>query len=190
MGTGRTSWMRPRTSALAIISDSTPPRARSSSRALPARRWPVETAMASASRGSAAGGGEEALAVAGQLGGRRRNEPDLHRGLSVPMRIGQALRHQLQDVGHPQLHVALPRRGLDVHQAARVVRRGHCAAGLGDGVQLTLREAARGARPLEAERAAEAAAVGDVRDVDHLVPGYLEQAPGLALEPKLAEALA
>ncbi len=56
VGTGRTSWMRPRNSALAIISDSTPPSALSSSRAAPESRWPVATPTARASTGSSAGG--------------------------------------------------------------------------------------------------------------------------------------
>ncbi|OLB89281.1 MAG: hypothetical protein AUI15_26305 [Actinobacteria bacterium 13_2_20CM_2_66_6] len=57
-GIGSTSWIRPRNSALTIISDSTPPIARSSSRAAPASFWPVTTGTASASTFSSAAGAE------------------------------------------------------------------------------------------------------------------------------------
>src|SRR5713101_7477984 len=84
-----------------------------------------------------------------------------------------------------------PARGrFDVHQAARVVRGDHRAPGFAYGVQLPLRQAARDARPLDAEGASEPAAVRDVGDVDDLIAGELEKAPRLALETERAQALA
>src|SRR5712691_11777381 len=78
----------------------------------------------------------------------------------------------------------------DVDQAPRVVRRHHAAACLCDRVQLPLGQARGYTRPLEAEGSAEPAAIGDVRYLDHLVPGQLEQAPRLPLEAELAQGLA
>ena len=77
-----------------------------------------------------------------------------------------------------------------MHQAARIVRRHHGATCLGDRVELPLGEPVGHARPLEAEAAAEAAAIGDVRQVDHLVARELEHAPGLVFQSQLAEGLA
>src|SRR5260370_31858410 len=86
--------------------------------------------------------------------------------------------------------MTLTRGRFDVHEAARVVRGDHRASSLGNRVQLPLRQAARDARPLDAEGASEPAAVRDVRDVDDLIAGELEKAPRLALETELAQALA
>src|SRR5258707_14316772 len=78
----------------------------------------------------------------------------------------------------------------DVDQASRVVRRDQAAARLCDRVQLPLGQARGHTRPLEAEASAEPAAIGDVRYLDHLVTGQLQQAPGLLLEAELAQGLA
>src|SRR5439155_17458195 len=59
-----------------------------------------------------------------------------------------------------------------------------------DRIQLPFREAVDHTRPLEAEPATEAAAVGDVRDVDDLVARQLEYTPRLAFQPELAQRLA
>ena len=75
----------------------------------------------------------------------------------------EAFGDQLQDMGDSQVEVAAVSRVANVHQAARVVGGDHRGAGLGDGVQLPLREAVRDLRPVDAEGASEAAAVGDVR---------------------------
>src|SRR5260370_2176522 len=91
---------------------------------------------------------------------------------------------------NPKLQATPPGGGGDVHQAARVVRGDDGAAGLGDRVELPLRQPIRHAGPLEAERAAEPAAVGDVRKVHNLVAGDVQELPGFALESELAERLA
>src|SRR5437867_95731 len=83
----------------------------------------------------------------------------------------ELLCNQLQDVGDAELLAALARRRGDVHKAPRVVGRDHGAPSLGDCVQLPSREPVGDTRPLQAEAAAEAAAVGDVRQVDDLVAG-------------------
>src|SRR4051812_39726442 len=90
----------------------------------------------------------------------------------------------------PQLLSPLPRRGRDVYQAPWVVRCDDRAPRLGDRVELPRGEPGGDLRPFEAERAAEATAVGDVRYVDALVAGQLQHPPRLGLQPKLAEGLA
>src|ERR1035437_4451528 len=183
VGMGRTSWMRPLNSAFASSSDMSPPSARSRSSALPARRWPVATGTARASTVMSAGAVATSVTLTTELTLPARS--DRPRASS-----GEVLGHELEDVCHAQVHVAPAGGGGDVDQAAGVVRGDDRAAGLGDGVQLPLGEAAGDPRPLKAEGAAKAAAVGDVRDVDHLVAGKLEQPPGLGLEPQLPQGLA
>src|ERR1700693_3184294 len=75
-------------------------------------------------------------------------------------------------------------------QAARVVRGDDGAPRPGDGVQLPGGKPARDPRPLNAESAAETAAVGDVRDLDHLVACQLEEPARTGLEAELPQRLA
>src|SRR5207245_10658098 len=88
------------------------------------------------------------------------------------------------------LRVALPRRPGHVHDAAWVGGCDHLPARRRDGLARPLREAVSDSRPLEAERAAKAAAVGDVGQVYDLVARKLEHPTRLALQTELAEALA
>src|SRR2546425_6047996 len=100
------------------------------------------------------------------------------------------LGYELEHVCHPEVHAAFARGSRDLHKAARVVRSDDRAPGPGDGVELPPGKAFGHARPLEAEAAPKAAAVGDVREVDHLVTGQLEDPARLALQAQLAEGLA
>src|SRR6266478_654366 len=109
---GSTSWMRARNSALTTISESTPPIARSSSRAAPVRRCPVATGTASASTFSSAASAEARLIFTAAL---KVNDQGLV--------LSQMLGHQLEHVRHAELRAALPRCRGYVHQAARIVGR-------------------------------------------------------------------
>src|SRR6267143_4281201 len=109
-GIGSTSWIRPRNSALTTISERTPPIARSSSRAAPERRWPVATGISRASTFSSAASAETRLIFTATL--KVNDERPV---------LSQVFGHQLQHVRDAEVEVALPRRGRDVHQAARVV---------------------------------------------------------------------
>src|SRR6266700_4295425 len=75
---------------------------------------------------------------------------------------------------------------LDVHQAPWVVGGDDRASRLAYRIELPLREPVGDARPLEAEAAAKAAAVGEVGNVDHLVARELEHAARLVFEAELA----
>src|SRR2546427_12978152 len=97
---------------------------------------------------------------------------------------------EIDQMRNARLCPSPPRGRRDMHQAAGVVRRHNRASRLRDRIQLPFREPVGHTRPLEAEAATEAAAVGDVRDVDDLVARQLEYAPGLAFQPALAQRLA
>src|SRR5260370_8776234 len=73
--------------------------------------------------------------------------------------LGQALRHQLQDVRDPKINASLASRGGDMHQAARVVRGDDCAPGLPAPVELPLSRPAGHPPPFHAAPAAEPAPV-------------------------------
>src|SRR5579859_1984335 len=171
--------MRPRNSALTTISERTPPIARSSSSAAPESRWPVAMGMAMASTLISAGlaATRVIFTASVKVSGQAYSS-------------SQMFSHQLEHMRNAEVHPPAPGRGLDVHEAARVVGCQHRAAGFGDRVELPPGEAVRDTWPLEAERATEAAAVGDVGQVHHLVPGEFEHPARLALQPELAQRLA
>src|ERR1700694_1277436 len=192
VGTGRISWRRPLNSAFARRSEWRPPSVRSRSRVPPDRRCPVATGTARASTAMSAGAVATSVTLARELPLPAR--PTLasapHPQPSDLISLREVFGDELEHVCHAQVNAAAAGGSGDVDQTAGIVRSDDGAAGLGDGVQLPLGEPAGDSWPLEAEGAAETAAVGDVRDVDHLVAGQREQPARLGFEAQLAEALA
>ena len=142
-------------------------------------------------RQALAGGDGDREGVDRDVGGRGGDERDLHQALNPTEPVAPGARRRARARGR---HAARCRGG--ARRAAMWMRQ----PGLSDAttVQPVLaiassfhsREAGRHPWPIEAEGAAEAAAVGDVRDVDHLVAGQAEQPPRLGLEAELPQGLA